>query len=65
MQAAACLLLAADGYLRPSEASSLREEDFYRGMKNGKVHWPVVVAPLLRDKPVKNRQFDDGYTVGA
>jgi integrase len=63
--AAAATLVAADGYLRPSEALGLRKEDFYRSGEGRATQWSVVVAPLSRAVPAKNKQFDDGYVVGA
>ena len=58
-------MIAFDGYLRPGEALALRKEDVYCSVKKKATMLSVVVAPLTRGTPAKNKQFDDGYTVGA
>jgi hypothetical protein len=63
--AAGLVVIAFDGYLRPGEALALRKEDVYRSTKKGSTLLSVVVAPLSRGAPAKNKQFDDGYAVGA
>jgi integrase len=63
--AAAATLIAADGYLRPSEALGLRKEDFFCSGRGAQQEWSVVVAPLTRAVPAKNKQFDDGYIAGG
>ncbi len=63
--AAAATLIAADGYLRPSEALGLRKEDFFCSGRGTQQEWSVVVAPLTRALPAKNKQFDDGFIAGA
>ena len=64
-RAAALVWLAFDGYLRPTEALSLRKDDVYTSVTKKVLHISVVVAPRSRGTPAKNKQFDDGYTVGA
>ena len=63
--AAVATLLAVDGYLRPSEVLALRTQDFFKSGRGRTLKWSVVVAPLSRGVPAKNRQFDDGFVAGA
>lgn len=65
LQASVFVLLAVDGYLRPSEALALRREDFHVLTHGNDATWSVTVAPSTRGAPAKNREYDDGFTVGA
>jgi integrase len=65
LMAALATLLAVDGYLRPSETVGLRSQDFFKSGRGCSLKWSVVVAPLTRGVPAKNKQFDDGFVVGA
>ena len=63
---AAFAVLAWDCYLRPSEALMLRKEDLCPPRPRSSVQrWSVTIAPAVRDRPAKNRQFDAGVVVGA
>ena len=62
---AALVLLSFDGYMRPSEALALQTQDFFASGSPRDRHWSVVIAPLCRGTPAKNKQFDDGCTIGA
>ena len=64
-QAALLTLTAFDGYLRPTEALKLQTEDFFIAEQKKETHVSVVIAPSTRGEPAKNRQFDDGYSLGA
>ena len=64
-QAALLTLTAFDGYLRPTEALKLQTEDFFIAKRGRETHVSVVIAPATRGEPAKNRQFDDGYSLGG
>ncbi len=49
----------------PSTATSGLRRDVFRAERRRQVHFSIVIAPLTRALPAKNRQLDDGYTVGA
>ncbi len=64
-RAALLTLTAFDGYLRPTESLKLQTEDFFIAKRKKETHVSVVIAPFTRGEPAKNRQFDDGYSLGA
>jgi len=63
--AAALVLVATDCYLRPSEAVGLQCGDVFSRVVEGRRRWSITVAPICRETPAKNLQFDDGVLVGG
>ena len=68
--AAVATLVAADGYFRPSKSLGLRTQDFSRSGRGPTTQWSVVVAPLTRAVPAKNKRSSttdtwSGLTTGS